>query len=74
MGEREIRSPWSLSPDQFHERRSESPGSRSSPSKGPDSGHLVRSPGKGPAVRRDGPTFDQPPDANRVMQPVNDRR
>jgi hypothetical protein len=56
VGITENRSPHSLTRDQYHERRGESPGSRSSPSNAADSGHLVRSPGKGggPAsVRRD---------------------
>jgi hypothetical protein len=53
MGISEVRSPWSLDRGDPHPRRGESPGSRSSPSNAvADSGHLVRSPGKGPAVRR----------------------
>jgi hypothetical protein len=50
---KEVRSPHSLTRDQPHPQRAISPGSRSSPSNAADSGHLVRSPGKGPAVRRD---------------------
>jgi hypothetical protein len=52
---KEVRSPHSLTKDQYHPQRAISPGSRSSPSNAADSGHLV-SPGKGggPAsVRRD---------------------
>jgi hypothetical protein len=43
------RGPWSLGADEPHERRGESPGSRSSPSNAArdDGGHLARSPGKG---------------------------
>jgi hypothetical protein len=57
----EVRSPNSLTSDQHHPRRGESPGAYSSPSNPAraDCGHLVRSPGKGPAVRR--------PDANNVV-------
>jgi hypothetical protein len=59
MGIREVRSPNSLTRDQYHPQRGISPGAHSSPSNAPrsDSGHLVRSPGKGggPAsVKRDG--------------------
>jgi hypothetical protein len=54
---KEVRSPNSLTKDQYHPQRGISPGSRSSPSNArSDGGHLVRSPGKGggPAsVRRD---------------------
>jgi hypothetical protein len=53
---REVKSPSSRERGDFHPRLAESPGSRSSPSNAADSGHLVRSPGKGggPAsVRRD---------------------
>jgi hypothetical protein len=53
---KEVRSPHSLTRDQYHPQRAISPGSRSSPSNAADSRHLVRSPGKGggPAsVRRD---------------------
>jgi hypothetical protein len=55
---REVKSPSSRERGDPHPRLAESPGSRSSPSNAPrsDSGHLVRSPGKGggPAsVRRD---------------------
>jgi hypothetical protein len=61
MPTREVRSPWSLERGDPHPRRGESPGAYSSPSNPvrADSGHLVRSPGKGPAVRR--------PDANNVV-------
>jgi hypothetical protein len=48
---REVRSPWNTTGNE--PQRGVSPGSRSSPSNAADSGHLVRSPGKGPAVRRD---------------------
>jgi hypothetical protein len=46
---REVKSPNSLTRDQYHPQRGISPGSRSSPSNAArsDSGHLVRSPGKG---------------------------
>jgi hypothetical protein len=56
MGERTVRSPWSTDKSQPHPLRGASPGAYSSPSNAPrpDSNHLVRSPGKGPAVRRDG--------------------
>jgi hypothetical protein len=50
---REVKSPSSRERGDPHPRLAESPGSRSSPSNAADSGHLVRSPGKGPAVRRD---------------------
>jgi hypothetical protein len=51
---REVRSPWNTTGNE--PMRGYSPGSRSSPSNAAESGHLVRSPGKGggPAsVRRD---------------------
>jgi hypothetical protein len=51
MGITSNKSPWSLSRSDPHPRRGESPGAYSSPSRG-DRGHAVRSPGKGPAVRR----------------------
>ena len=50
---REVRSPWSSTGNE--PRRGESPGAYSNPSNGrtrSDGGHAVRSPGKGPAVRR----------------------
>ena len=51
---KEVRSTWSLERGDPHPQRAISPGSRSSPSNArSDGGHLVRSPGKGPAVRRD---------------------
>jgi hypothetical protein len=49
MGITETRSPWNTTGKE--PMRGWSPGSRSSPSRA-DAGHLVRSPGKGPAVRR----------------------
>ena len=52
---REVKSPWSLSRDDPRSQRGCSPGAYSSPSNGrtrSDSHHAVRSPGKGPAVRR----------------------
>jgi hypothetical protein len=56
MGEREVRSPNSLTKDQYHPLRGISPGSRSSPSKaeaGHRAGHVGKS-GSGPAsLRRD---------------------
>jgi hypothetical protein len=76
MGESTVRSSWSSSRDDMHPRRAESPGSRSSPSNSiprGDGGHLVRSPGKGPSVRRDQPTLDLP-ETNRIISPVTDRR
>ena len=59
MGISEVRSPNSLTRDQFHPRRGESPGSRSSPSNARDdgghiAGHVGKS-GSGPAsLKRDG--------------------
>ena len=49
MGEREARSPNSLSRDQFHPRRAYSSGSRNSPSNAPraDWGHVAHNLGKG---------------------------
>ena len=50
---KEVRSSWSS--DGKEPRRGYSPGAYSSPSNGKaraDGGHAVRSPGKGPAVRR----------------------
>jgi hypothetical protein len=57
VGITENRSPHSLTRDQYHERRGESPGSRSSPSNARSDGHLAHTVGKGghgPAsLRRD---------------------
>ena len=55
MGEREVRSPWTSQRGVDQRlREGESPGSRTSPSNAPRSdSHLARSPGKGPAMRRD---------------------
>ena len=51
MGISEVRSPWSSDRSAERVQRATSaPGQ--SPSNAADSGHLVRSPGKGPAVRR----------------------
>jgi hypothetical protein len=68
---REVRSPHSLTRDQFHERRAESPGSRSSPSRA-DGGHLAHNIGKSgsmPAARRDStPVVGESGDAARLEQ------
>jgi hypothetical protein len=54
---REVRSPHSLTRDQYHPQRAISPGSRSSPSNARSDGHLAHTVGKGghgPAsLRRD---------------------
>ena len=48
MGESEVRSPNSLAIDQYHPRRGESPGSKSSPSNARvDGGHVAHDIGKG---------------------------
>jgi hypothetical protein len=43
----EVRSPHSLTRDQYHPQRAISPGSRSSPSNARADGHLARTVGKG---------------------------
>jgi hypothetical protein len=55
---KEVRSPNSLTRDQYHERRAESPGSRSSPSNAARSdahlaGHLGKSASQPASARRD---------------------
>jgi hypothetical protein len=57
---KEVRSPHSLTRDQYHERRAESPGSRSSPSRA-DGGHLAHNLGK---------SASQPASARRDSSPV----
>jgi hypothetical protein len=75
---KEVRSTWSRERGESHPRLAESPGSRSSPSNPArsDSSHRAHLVGKGygAAARRDRPTLDQPPDSNRVIEPVKDRR
>ena len=72
---REVKSPNSLTRDQFHAQRGISPGAHSNPSNAArsDSGHIAGHLGKGgfgPVSQK----RDSPPDSNRVIEPVKDRR
>ena len=80
MGISTVKSPWTSQRGVDQRlREGESPGSRSSPSNRPDSGHIAGHVGKSASgrasLRRDNtPTFDQPPRANRIIPPVTDSR
>ena len=67
-------SPWTLTRDMPHAQRGITPGARSSPCNArADGGRIARHLGRGgfgPVSQK----RDSPPDSNRVIEPVKDRR